>query len=264
MPGSLHNVVANASTELLDDMRDIGFLSRSERRWIITDTGTDVELPTSRSLSHDGGKSKSGTACKQPDAAFYFIDRTTSPWRRDIFPRVVFEVGLSQKRETLIHDAQDWLVRSQGLVKVVVVINMDEGPIPAQATVTTDIQGDNESEPEEAASVTVDTADNDANDADDSVANTDTADDLAPTGRVEAIPPGPSSPTTSQSSTAQEYADDLLRDPPTKWVGPISGTIALYRYDPNSGTARRESAEHVSPHLLVSKPRLTNCGLEPI
>lgn len=247
MPGSLHNVVANASTELLEDMRDIGFLSRSERKWIITDTGTDVELPTIRSLSHDGGKSKSGTACKQPDAAFYFIDRTTSPWRRDIFPRVVFEVGLSQKRETLIHDAKDWLVRSQGLVKVVVVINMDEGPIPAQSTVTTDLQGDNEPEPEEAESVTV-----------------DTADDLAPVGPVEAIPPGPSSPTTSQSSTAQEYADDLLRDPPTKWVGPISGTIALYRYDPNSGTARRESPEHVSPHRLVSKPRLINCTLEPI
>lgn len=247
MPGSLHNTVANTSAELLVDMRELGFLSRVERSCISADVGTDVELPTVRSLSRPGGKSKSksGTACKQPDVAYYFIDKTTSIWRRDVFPRVVFEVALTQKYETLIEDAKDWLVRSQGMVKVVVLINLHEGPIPTQPT---DIEPGNEPKTEKVISITQDAeAENDDNDTD--------ADDLAPEVPDEAIPPGPTSPATSQSSTAQEYVDDLLRDPPSTWVGPISGTIQLYRYDPNTGTACCDGPKHVSSHPSTPFPR---------
>lgn len=255
MPGSLHNTVANTSAELLVDMRELGFLSRVERSCISADVGTDVELPTMSSLSRRGGKSKSksGTACKQPDVAYYFIDKSTSIWRRDVFPRVVFEVALTQKHETLIEDAKDWLIRSQGMVKVVVLINLHEGPIPTQPT---DIDPGNEPKPDQVISVTEDAAEIDHNDAD--------ADDLTPEGPEQAIPPGPTSPATSQSSTAQEYVEDLLRDPPSTWVGPICGTIQLYRYDPNTGTACCDGPKYVSSHPSIPGPQLTRATPGPV
>lgn len=236
MPSSLHNAVANGSVDVLDEMRDLGFLSRAERRCILMDIGTDVALPTISTLSRRGGKSIAGTACKQPDAAYYFIDKTTSPWCRDAFPRVVFEIGFSQKYETLVEDAKHWLVRAQGFVKVVVLVNLIEGPIPSPPT-------DIEPELEQQTSVTGDSTTNDGDRTGDNDNNSDAdADNLEsdqPIGHAE------TSPASSQSSTAQDYVDYLL-DPPTTWVGPISGTIEMFRYDPSTSSAQRDGPQYVS------------------
>lgn len=246
MPSSLHNAVANGSADVLDEMRDLGFLSRAERRSILMDIGTEVVLPTISTLSRLGGKRGAGKAYKQPDAAYYFTDKTTSPWRRDAFPRVVFEIGFSQKYETLLEDAKHWLVRAQGFVKVVVIVNLIEGPLPPQPT-------DIESEPEQETSFTVDAADNNGDHTADNENDVD-GDELEPD---QDIGHAHASPASSQSSTAQDYVDYLL-DPPTAWVGPISGTIEMDRYDPSTSSAWCDGPQHASLHAHPPSHPTTN------
>lgn len=45
-------------------------------------------------------------------------------------PRVVFVIGFSQEYETLVEDVKHWLVRAQGLAKVVILVNLIEAPVP--------------------------------------------------------------------------------------------------------------------------------------
>lgn len=174
---------------------------------MVISSGTDVQLPNMPSYARDGSKTPGGTAMKQPDVAFYHIDKTVQPWCRDSFPRVVFEIGFSQKHATVTKDAKDWLIRSNGFVKLVVAIKLTEGPIPPAIEVRELTDAD----------------------AQPLAINSDQppAADQPPDGPgLHAV----ASPAGSQHSTAEQF-DDFVHNDTAPWVGPISGTLELYRFD---------------------------------
>lgn len=114
-------------------------------------------------------------------------------------PRVVFVIGFSQEYETLVEDAKHWLVRAQGLARVVILVNLIEAPMPPQPTDSeVETEPGSEQEPYDIVDVAANAGGNDA-DAD--------ANDFDPgeaVARPDALPP------SSQSFTAQDYVDYLL------------------------------------------------------
>jgi hypothetical protein len=61
---------------------------------------------------------------KYPDSTVFFGNPDSKP-----IPRIVFEVGLSQPYEDLVSDAKQWLERSGGGVKVVMIVDIREARI---------------------------------------------------------------------------------------------------------------------------------------
>lgn len=111
MPTPLHNSIIPTVGRIERRFVTSGFLTSNELEDHVThDFGTDVILTSLRR----------GTAKKQPDAAFYYIDRSGTSPERDLFPRLVFEVAFSQSYDSVIEDARQWLVRSGGAVQLVV------------------------------------------------------------------------------------------------------------------------------------------------
>lgn len=232
MPTAVHESGTSFASDVLLEMRESHFLSLTERRKILFDAGTDVALPTLSALSRVGSKS-GGTAAKQPDAAYYFIDRTT-PEESDRCPRVVFEIGFSQSYESLCRDAEHWLVRAAGFVKLVVLVKLFESPHPEaevdDAEVATKLR-------EQILAVDTPAPSNPDADAPGPVHDT-------PPPAEETAPPV--SPTSSHSSTAADY-DTYFKSDPTPFVGAISGFIELHRYDAVLKRAYRCSPRCVHP-----------------
>lgn len=238
MPTPVHEGSVGASIEMIMDMRDANFLSRTERMSIQLDTGGDVALPTLRSLSRTNSKG-GGTAVKQPDAAYYFTDHD-SPTDSDRCPRVVFEIAFSQSYESVRQDAEHWLLRAQGSVKLVVLVKLFEGSHPEAEVDQEEIEKkaaeqrlalgvDDESSEAQSNSEDADsTNDAESTKSDRGEHNSQTdvdVDDQEPGGPVS----GPSTG-SSQSSTNELY-DSYFKNPSATWVGPITGFIELYRYD---------------------------------
>lgn len=265
MPSPVHDSGIGFAGDVLQEMREAIFLSRTERRHIFTDAGTDVALPTLSSLSRAGSKS-GGTAVKQPDAAYYFIDRT-SPAESDRCPRVVFEIGFSQSYESLCQDAKHWLLRAAGFVKLVVLVKLAEGAHP-------EAQVDNEEIATKLREqiLAIDTADlYSPTHPDLDVPSTDvdsppTAEDSPkPTSHpaesdIASPPPPPASPTSSHSSTAADY-ENYFKCDPSPWVGPIAGFIELYRYDAARKSVYQDGPRCVRPPPL-SQSRLYTLTLQ--
>jgi hypothetical protein len=63
---------------------------------------------------------------KQADAAISFVNREEVAMSR-CFPWVVFEVAFPQSYDTWKEDARYWLVKSEGPVKLAVIIFLEEG-----------------------------------------------------------------------------------------------------------------------------------------
>lgn len=230
MPSPVHEGSVGSSIEMIMDMRDANFLSRTERMFIQVDTGADVALPTLRSLSRTNSKG-GGTAVKQPDAAYYFIDHD-SPTDSDRCPRVVFEIAFSQSYESVRQDAEHWLLRAQGSVKLVVLVKLFEGSHPEAEVDEEEIE---KKAVEQRLALGVDDKSSEAKpDSEDAespksgrgehTSQTD-ADDQEPDDPASGPSPG-----SSQSSTNELY-DSYFKNPSATWVGPITGFIELYRYD---------------------------------
>lgn len=236
MPTPVHEGSVGASIEMIMDMRDANFLSRTERMSIQLDTGGDVALPTLRSLTRTNSKG-GGTAVKQPDAAYYFTDHD-SPTDSDRCPRVVFEIAFSQSYESVRQDAEHWLLRAQGSVKLVVLVKLFEGSHPEAEVDEEEIEKkaaeqrlalgvDDESSEARSNSEEADStedAESSKSDRSEHISQPD-VDDQGPDDLVS----GPSTG-SSQSSTNELY-DGYFKNPSATWVGPITGFIELYRYD---------------------------------
>lgn len=160
------------------------------------------------------------------------------------------------------------MIGAQGFLKLVVVIRLSEGSIPAMEV---DMDGDEAGEGESdgvqdnvldekadqelSSEVHRPTIDEDdvaigaVPDPDDPGGNNQSAESGEDVpSNIPALP----SPASSRSSTTQDYVN-FLSDDPTPWVGQISGTIELFRYNATDGTAFRDGPKLVShepPDLL--------------
>lgn len=111
-----------------EDMPSTHPMTLSERHAITMITGCSVPiLPhASSSIITGRGKHVQGL-CKVPDAAFKYTDRrpNTSSATGGC-PRVVFEVAVSQTYESVLEDARQWLVRTNGKVVLCIVVKIYE------------------------------------------------------------------------------------------------------------------------------------------
>lgn len=201
MPTHLHNSIIPTVGRIERRFVTSGFLTSNELEdHVAHDFGTDVILPSLRL------RGKKRTAKKQPDAAFYYIDRSGTSLERDLFPHLVFEVAFPQSYDSVIEDARQWLVRSGGAVQLVVVVKLEEGFHPNAEGGEIQEAGDPE------------------NDDDD-------------TG---------SSNYSSEFSTPEGYQRWKTECNPDDWVGPITGFLELYRYNRVSKTAEMDGPRFVS------------------
>lgn len=98
-----------------------GFLSNKERSSLVVNVGNAVAMPADPGLP-DGMRDATIVI---PDAA-YCLSRDVFPAQLSCFPRVVFEVAYKQSYESLKEGAREWLLRGQGLVKLVMVVKLVE------------------------------------------------------------------------------------------------------------------------------------------
>lgn len=110
------------ASDILGMLHQAYFLSVKERNSLVINVGNEVAIPGDPTLP-DGMRD---STVLTPDAA-YSLSTELFPPELTRFPRVVFEVGFSQSYESLKESAREWLLRGQGLVKLVVVIKLIEG-----------------------------------------------------------------------------------------------------------------------------------------
>lgn len=121
-------------------------MSRFCRRNIITEAEEDqLQIGFSKDMPLPGRAStvklgrKAPAFAKQPDAFIGLKDNGET-----IFPRVVFEVAFSQSYDEVLDDVKQWLVRSEGGIPLVVLLYIEEHPIPASTAVHDDGDDDND------------------------------------------------------------------------------------------------------------------------
>ncbi|RPB19910.1 hypothetical protein L211DRAFT_870960 [Terfezia boudieri ATCC MYA-4762] len=121
MPKAPHSFAENYFSNLVTEMRMAGVLTATEANSRMRTT-MDVQLPTRECIPVPGELGPCDI--KVADAAF------GPTWGRP-FPFVVLEAGFSQpydhpKKKGLLQDARHWLEQSQGEVKCVVLVCIDE------------------------------------------------------------------------------------------------------------------------------------------
>lgn len=106
----------------------------------------DCALPTrTRRSSSSDIPQKKQPSIKQPDAAFYYLDRSRGFPVKDAFPSIIFEVAFSQTYDSVVDAARQWIIRSEGQIKLAVVIKLTEGPIvPSDNADDSDASSDEE------------------------------------------------------------------------------------------------------------------------
>lgn len=89
----------------------------------------DCALPARIPRSSTITSQKRLPSIKQPDAAYYYLDRSRGFPVKDAFPSIIFEVAFSQTHDSVVNAARQWILRSEGCIKLAVVIKLTEGPI---------------------------------------------------------------------------------------------------------------------------------------
>lgn len=124
MPAGAHNELEYFIHSCLTLLLYHRFIDLAEYKQIDVGWSSAFILPGRATTPQIGRKPPA--VAKVPDCYIGLRDKGES-W----FPRVVFEVGFSQSYEEVRDDAYQWLVRSDGGIPLVVLIKIEEHPIPA-------------------------------------------------------------------------------------------------------------------------------------
>lgn len=147
MPSTIHNTIAEVlGEEIRDQFLMTQFFSREEFRRLRFVHGTNIPLPTHkrRNLGScpSSRKRKPIVYEKQPDLAIRLC-HLNNPLSR-LYPQVVFEVGRSQTEESLVEDARQWLVGTEGQTSLAILFCVNEGA-PINTDTDDDADGDSSS-----------------------------------------------------------------------------------------------------------------------
>lgn len=116
MSRPVHDVIAMLVSRFLMKATSSGFLTSEEIDYVSCGhEGVPPQTPGHRT------KRKPIARIKYPDSTIFFGNPDSKP-----IPRIVFKVGLSQLYEDLVSDAKQWLERSGGRVKVVIIVDIKE------------------------------------------------------------------------------------------------------------------------------------------
>ena len=115
----LHDAVSLLVSRFLPDAVQTGFITSEEQQYICCGT-TGVLLARSGFFNNQNTK-KLQAWTKFPDAAILFGDEESEP-----LPSVVFEAGFTESYDDLVSDAAQWLQKSRGKVRLVILVNIEE------------------------------------------------------------------------------------------------------------------------------------------
>lgn len=115
MPHPLHDAIYELIGRFVVEASH-HILTPTERKCVTT-ASKDLLLSKTK-LSVD---KKPQSWCKYPDGIILY-----SQLGHRSFPRIVFEVGLSESYSDLVSDANQWLLRSSGRVELVVIVKITE------------------------------------------------------------------------------------------------------------------------------------------
>jgi hypothetical protein len=119
MARPLHDAVSLLVPKFLLEAVQTGFVTPKEQQHIYCGN-TSVLL--ARSAFHTNQKKKKLQAwTKFPDAAILFEDEESEP-----LAGVVFEAGFMESYDDLVSDAAQWLQKSGGEVRLVILVNIEE------------------------------------------------------------------------------------------------------------------------------------------
>lgn len=108
MPSDVHNCLQDLIVDAISDWCDNQHvITAQERRRLKVAIGTMIKLQ--------------GIGTKEPDFAIILRDHDNGG-----FPMVVFEVAFSQPYRDLLVDAHEWLVGTDGLTRMCVVVSIEE------------------------------------------------------------------------------------------------------------------------------------------
>ena len=117
MSRPVHDAISRSVSYFLHEAVQTGFVTLEEREYI--DCGTTGVLLARSNFYAKTKKLRAWT--KYPDAVILFGDPESVP-----LPSVVFEVGFTESYDDLVKDAAQWLQRSGGKVRLVILVNIEE------------------------------------------------------------------------------------------------------------------------------------------
>jgi hypothetical protein len=115
----IHDVVSFLVLKFLVEAIRTGFITPKEEKYINCGN-TNVRLAQSRFYTNQNTK-KLQAWTKFPDATILFGGPKSKP-----SPSVVFEVGFTESYDDLVSDAAQWLQKSGGKVRLVILVNIKE------------------------------------------------------------------------------------------------------------------------------------------
>ena len=109
MPHPLHDAIYELNGRFLVEASH-HILTPTERKCVTT-ASKGLLLSKSKTKLGVDKKKKKQSWCKYPDGIILY-----SQLGHRSFPRIVFEVGLSESYSDLVSDAHQWLLRSSGII----------------------------------------------------------------------------------------------------------------------------------------------------
>lgn len=199
MPTIVHDAAQSYCSIEYAKMYKRDFLTEDEISLLSLHFGADDFLPSGRARQgNPSGTKKEGGIKKQADVSFSY---GTDP----AFPSLVWEVGFTESYADLLEDARQWLEKSGGAVKLVILVKLEEGKPSMRPTIANSMK-----EQDDHKQIDSDNSD----DPGEEEANADS-------GQLG------SDPDSYQNLRRSCKTDD--------WVGRITGFLETWRYEEVSG-----------------------------
>lgn len=184
-----------------------GFITEAEFDLLSFRSGTDSLLPSHNTRKPHGAKKGSGVK-KQADVSFFYGEGA--------FPTLVCEVGFTESYIDLLEDARQWLEKSGGKVRLVMIIKLEE---EKKSTIKSSAIDPISEEDNTRQALSED---------DDSERDNEATGDTGEFG---------SDPASYEDLRVSCKTDD--------WVGPINGFLEIWRYDEVSGKMKQDGSRIV-------------------
>lgn len=119
MSRPLHDSVASLVSKFIVQAIITGFITPEEEQYI--NSSHEGVLLAGKVFHANQNRKKLHAWTKYPDTAIVFGDEESDP-----LPSVVFEAGFTESYDDLVSDAAQWLQKSRGKVRLVILVNIEE------------------------------------------------------------------------------------------------------------------------------------------
>lgn len=226
MPTIVHDAILPYYSHEFGKMYKRDFITDADFDLLSLRSGTDGLLPyhNARCLKSPEARKGSGIK-KQADVSVYYGE--------EVFPSLVCEVGFTESYIDLLEDARQWLEKSDGKVRLVMIVKLEEeqkSTIIKSGAINPIKEGDNARQMPE-------------DDEDYEERENQAAEEFG--------------------SDPASYEDLRISCKTDDWVGPINGFLELWRYDRVSGKMKQDGNRIVCLSVLVYALFADNGGIRP-